>query len=851
MIKDTFKKIGALVCAFTIASQIMIASPAAIAAPLKENIIYNEVAVEDANKEWSYSNADKTETNSIKFTSPSNGSYFVNFDITLNTLLKNDPMDALGGRGRSTFYMELAGAKDDAGGVLQASKQTTVDGKPAMSFHWKDINTSTDFVTFKVGETYNVTFVVNSTTNKIDVIAVDEAGKEICNKTGNSMRAAVANKVTQLIIGTNARPDETDSVTIDNMISYQNVDDITMKLDGSEPSTTTEQVIDLHQLKSEEFGVKVSASLLGELQSNVEIVTELVMQDGTELPDGLEYDSKAGKIITDGSIVGSDDVKNPLSYKTFFVAYVEGYKDSSVKYPIVFNKVNATDKTLVNDYYENLKLASAVAGILDPAAVTEDLVLNTGSSRVKISWISSNKDVISDTGVVLPAKENTDVKLTAEISAVQDPEIKAKREFDVTVLGADSFVKNTIESIKIVSADDGGDVDLSNLFEDIAISVNYDKCKYIDVTWKSSSGALVLKEGIASIYLTKAEKVNVNLDAVVNYVKDGKILSSTTKTFPIVITLDADTATDRYAVRSDVIATSNFRDLDSDDDITSDITLKTKGEFGSKITWSSSKPLVISNTGEVKRGTSKSNVTLTAKVSKGNQTQTMKFELTVPAKKGSSSGSSNTSSGTKVTYSGNPNVNPIVNPDLEQGKDTTVNKFMDLGNVAWAEDAINQLFNKGVITGRTSNIFAPNDDITRAEFAQLVTKAFGIQDTAATTSLSDVKQGEWYYTAVASASNKGIIKGYADGSFGINDKITRQDMAVIIYRAAQVTGKTISDVNSEINFADSANIENYAKEAVTALQKGGVINGMSDTEFAPTATATRAQAATMIYGLIK
>lgn len=87
--------------------------------------------------------------------------------------------------------------------------------------------------------------------------------------------------------------------------------------------------------------------------------------------------------------------------------------------------------------------------------------------------------------------------------------------------------------------------------------------------------------------------------------------------------------------------------------------------------------------------------------------------------------------------------------------------------------------------------------------------------------------------------------------FGSSDNITRQDMAVIIYRAAQATGVELDETNEGKTFDDDMSVAAYAKEAVDMLVRAGVINGISETEFAPLANATRAQAAKMTYELVK
>lgn len=301
---------------------------------------------------------------------------------------------------------------------------------------------------------------------------------------------------------------------------------------------------------------------------------------------------------------------------------------------------------------------------------------------------------------------------------------------------------------------------------------------------------------------------------------------------------------------------NDYDDLEIDERVTSDISLPTIGKYGSNITWTSSAPSIISTKGKVVRQTSNKVVTLTATIEKGNETLEKTFEVTVVKKtSGSTSGTGGTSgSSSKITGIGvvtQPSATPV--PTVAPTQAPVKQEFTDLGSVEWAKEAINALSERSVVNGKTATEFAPNDDITRAEFAKILINAFGLVTPNSTvTALSDVTDSSaWYYEAIASAYNKGIITGYSDGSFGINDKVTREDMAVMVYRAAQYAKVNINVMKPETNFADANEISDYAVEAVNALQRAGVINGVSDTEFAPKATATRAQAAKMVYGLTK
>ena len=183
-----------------------------------------------------------------------------------------------------------------------------------------------------------------------------------------------------------------------------------------------------------------------------------------------------------------------------------------------------------------------------------------------------------------------------------------------------------------------------------------------------------------------------------------------------------------------------------------------------------------------------------------------------------------------------PNTNTNYKPD-----------FQDLDSVEWARTAINGLAMRGMINGRDQYTFDPNANITRAEYCQILMGAINALNAKGESTFADVPSIAWYYNAVSVASQLGIVSGYGDGNFGPNDLITRQDMALMTYKTAQIMNKSLEPVNAEITFEDSHEISDYAFEAVMTLQKAGIINGMTDTTFEPHSNATRAQSAKVIF----
>lgn len=187
-----------------------------------------------------------------------------------------------------------------------------------------------------------------------------------------------------------------------------------------------------------------------------------------------------------------------------------------------------------------------------------------------------------------------------------------------------------------------------------------------------------------------------------------------------------------------------------------------------------------------------------------------------------------------------------------QGTTTTSKTdFKDLvGDYAWAADAVNALAAAGIINGRTENTFDPASYVTRAEFAKMICVAMAIPEAANTTipTFTDVTEDDWYFGWVEAAAAKGIVNGVTETTFAPNDLVTREQMASMLYRAiVSMNYAQLLPGGTAVSFADYDAISDYAKTAVVELSKSGVINGVTDTMFAPQAPATRAQAAVMIY----
>lgn len=222
--------------------------------------------------------------------------------------------------------------------------------------------------------------------------------------------------------------------------------------------------------------------------------------------------------------------------------------------------------------------------------------------------------------------------------------------------------------------------------------------------------------------------------------------------------------------------------------------------------------------------------------------------------KSSNSGSPSSSGGNRGGGSGGSiggtKTYPTVVPDTDN-KDIELNYYVfdDLDSVEWAREPICKLAEMGVLRGKEYRLFYPNDNITREEFVKMLTVAYKLNIENKTAKFTDVNADDWFMPYVAAALENGIVNGVSDDMFGTGQNITRQDLAVMAYNAALKNGVEFNTEGVQ-KFSDDDKISDYAKTAVYALKSQDIVNGIDGKNFAPRDTATRAEAAKILYALI-
>lgn len=163
----------------------------------------------------------------------------------------------------------------------------------------------------------------------------------------------------------------------------------------------------------------------------------------------------------------------------------------------------------------------------------------------------------------------------------------------------------------------------------------------------------------------------------------------------------------------------------------------------------------------------------------------------------------------------------------------------------WAESVITQWQSKGLIQGYEDGTFKPGNTITRAEFVTLMNNAKGFWSEGSI-NFSDVKNGSWFYSAVARAVAAGYVKGYSDGSFKPGNTITRAEAAVMIANAARLSANEAG----AYRFTDVGSIPAWARGSVGAVVAAGYMTGYPDGSFDANASISRAEAVSSLNRML-
>ncbi len=177
--------------------------------------------------------------------------------------------------------------------------------------------------------------------------------------------------------------------------------------------------------------------------------------------------------------------------------------------------------------------------------------------------------------------------------------------------------------------------------------------------------------------------------------------------------------------------------------------------------------------------------------------------------------------------------------------------FTDVNN-HWAKDNMLFVVSRGLLSGTSATTFSPNTGMTRGMFVTALGRLAGVDPTDYQASMfTDVKEDAYYAPYVNWAAKTGVVSGTTDTTFAPDTNINREQMAVIMKNYATKLGYTIPKTLEVVNFADSAGISSWAKEAVKSMQQAGILAGKTNNCFDPAGTATRAEVATVLRRFVE
>ena len=174
--------------------------------------------------------------------------------------------------------------------------------------------------------------------------------------------------------------------------------------------------------------------------------------------------------------------------------------------------------------------------------------------------------------------------------------------------------------------------------------------------------------------------------------------------------------------------------------------------------------------------------------------------------------------------------------------------FTDVSTTAWYRSAVKYVYENNIIKGLNDYTFAPNQNLTRAMLVTILHRMEGSPYVSGTSKFSDVQNtSAYYYVSVKWATANKIVSGYDNGKFGPNDPITREQLAVMLNNYCRYKGKYKATSANLAQYKDGTKVSEFAKWGMNWAVGSGVITGTTDGYLNPQGTATRAEAASMIY----
>lgn len=177
--------------------------------------------------------------------------------------------------------------------------------------------------------------------------------------------------------------------------------------------------------------------------------------------------------------------------------------------------------------------------------------------------------------------------------------------------------------------------------------------------------------------------------------------------------------------------------------------------------------------------------------------------------------------------------------------------FTDIAHSDWFYVGVRYAYNHDIFKGTSQTEFSPGLEMNRAMLVTVMYRMEGQPKVDLTAAFEDVENDNWYSEAIMWASQNNIVKGYGNGMFGTKDSVTREQIAVMLYRYYTSKGNSHNGNFAQLNYLDAAEISDYAIEAMQWAVGEGLIKGNTETTLNPKGKATRAEGAEIMMRYIE
>ncbi len=178
--------------------------------------------------------------------------------------------------------------------------------------------------------------------------------------------------------------------------------------------------------------------------------------------------------------------------------------------------------------------------------------------------------------------------------------------------------------------------------------------------------------------------------------------------------------------------------------------------------------------------------------------------------------------------------------------DKDENPFSDVSEYAWYVTAVKYVYNEGLMKGTTNTLFSPTSSLTRGMLVTILYRMEGEPKVWSTSPFEDVDEDEYYYDPIRWANSEGIVRGYGNGRFGPNDALTREHLAIILYKYSRYNAINVNKAASLDRFVDAAHLSAEGYRALQWACAEKLIQGTGSTTLSPNDKALRAQVAVIL-----